>query len=164
MRECDCAKCRAGCTYRPGLFAPGEATKAAKEMGLSLKEFFAKYLVVNYYDRELGHEDGEPLDIIAPGWTPTFRIGLFGLKAKLSGKQEKIVGRRVTESEGYTGGRCALLGKNGCMLSYKARPEECRRAYMCEQQMEDGLRLRDEVLVKWRALKGVSHEISAVLP
>jgi len=42
--SCDCRTCQDACTRKPGWFLPGEAEIAAESLGMTLPEFFAKYL------------------------------------------------------------------------------------------------------------------------
>lgn len=58
--ECTCDSCRRACSYVPGWFMPGEAEKVAEFLGLSLKEFFDKYLGVNWW------VDGGDIFVLAP--------------------------------------------------------------------------------------------------
>lgn len=62
--DCRCEKCRAGCVRRPGWFAPGEATKAAAELGLTLEEFFKQYLCVDFW---CDSENGD-VELLSPAW------------------------------------------------------------------------------------------------
>ncbi len=47
--ECSCAKCQSACENTPGWFRPGEAELAAKHLGLTLRQFFRRYLGVNWW-------------------------------------------------------------------------------------------------------------------
>lgn len=64
MFECQCEVCRNACRHKPGWFAPGEAEAAAKLMNLTLKEFFDKYLVVDYWIRK--HHGKEDIFVLSP--------------------------------------------------------------------------------------------------
>lgn len=44
-----CETCRFACTHKPGWFLPGEAEKAAELLGLTLEEFFRRYLAVDWW-------------------------------------------------------------------------------------------------------------------
>jgi len=46
--NCTCDTCKNACLNRPGFFLPEEIGPAAKSKNLSIKEFFDKYLVVDY--------------------------------------------------------------------------------------------------------------------
>lgn len=58
--ECACLECQNACTNTPGWFRPGEAEKAAQLMGLSLRDFFTRYLGVNWWVAE------EDVFVLAP--------------------------------------------------------------------------------------------------
>jgi hypothetical protein len=47
--QCSCKQCRALCLGTPGWFMPGQVTLAAKFMKMSLREFFDRYLIVEYW-------------------------------------------------------------------------------------------------------------------
>lgn len=47
--ECSCETCQRACRKKPGWFLPGEAEKAAVLKDMSLKEFFDKYLMVDFW-------------------------------------------------------------------------------------------------------------------
>jgi hypothetical protein len=47
--NCKCNVCQSACKKRPGWFAPGEVAKAAELMGMTPKEFFDKYICVDFY-------------------------------------------------------------------------------------------------------------------
>jgi len=50
--ECKCEICRSACRHRPGWFRPGEPERAAEYLGLSLQDFFDKFLAVDYWSPE----------------------------------------------------------------------------------------------------------------
>ena len=52
--ECSCDKCVAACKKKPGWFLPEEVKPAADSLGLTEKEFFDRYLAVDYF---LGEEE-----------------------------------------------------------------------------------------------------------
>jgi Fe-S-cluster containining protein len=60
--DCQCDVCCGACTKKPGWFLPGQAEKAAELLGLSLKEFFHKYLGIDYFIQK----DGKFLYVLAP--------------------------------------------------------------------------------------------------
>jgi len=59
--ECSCEGCVSACHKKPGWFIPEEIKPAADSMGLSEKEFFDKYLAVDYY-----FSSTEKLFVLAP--------------------------------------------------------------------------------------------------
>ena len=48
---------------KPGWFAPGEAERAAKLFGLTFKQFFNKYLTVDYYE---GYNNNNDIFVLSP--------------------------------------------------------------------------------------------------
>lgn len=103
MKEstCTCTTCVRACKCKPGWFSPNEAEKAAKYLGLSLEEFFLKYLVV---DHALRVKD---IFALSPATTD-----------ELPGNMAKY----------WPLGECIFLKKNKCSI-YPVRPYECR-AYL----------------------------------
>jgi Fe-S-cluster containining protein len=49
--ECSCDDCVAACKRKPGWFTPEEIKPAAEFLGMTEKEFFDKYLSVDYYGK-----------------------------------------------------------------------------------------------------------------
>lgn len=49
VMECSCDKCVGACRKKPGWFVPEEIKPAADFLGLTEKEFFDKYLSVDYF-------------------------------------------------------------------------------------------------------------------
>lgn len=164
--DCNCTRCASLCVGRPGIFAPGEATRAAAELGMTLQEFFDKYLTVNWWSDTSDDNYGE-VDHLSPAWLVPDMNELFskvrGMQnAQLSelrsvvraafGTVEKyrsLAGRRCSFGDGYTQGPCALLGPNGCRLSFANRPQECREAYACEPR-PPAMSLHKKVVDQWR--------------
>lgn len=166
---CDCAKCRACCQRKPGIFRPGEATRAAAELGLSLPEFFRKYLTVDFWESS---DDRGPVDYLSPAWsgkddpdTARASAALAKFRASLGMPELDIfgsnAGRRCTFAEGFKLGPCALLGPTGCMLSFEARPSECRDSYGCTSREHRELVFHKAAIAEeWR---GHDEEIAAAL-
>ena len=59
INECKCLDCKNACRHTPGWFLPSEAEKAAAFLGLTFKDFFDKYLGVNWWE----NDDKTPNDI-----------------------------------------------------------------------------------------------------
>lgn len=70
--QCQCDYCRSCCGYKPGWFLPKEAEKVAEYMNLSLKDFFNKYLGVDWYENY--GKEGKSVFVLAPA-TKTMRTG-----------------------------------------------------------------------------------------
>ena len=102
--ECACAKCQDACIGRPGRFLPGEAEKAADLLGLTLEEFFAKHLAVEWWDADEVSDDTF-VRLLAPAITvkPTGTLA----------PEDPI-------------GRCSLLSADKRCTIHAAKPHECR--------------------------------------
>lgn len=61
--SCTCDNCVAACQYKPGWFKFGEIEKAAAHLGISLQEFFDKYLMVEYW---IADDDSDGKDVFLP--------------------------------------------------------------------------------------------------
>lgn len=95
--ECACSECRSACQHRPGWFMPGEAEKAAAHLGMTLKEFFAKHLAVDWLEGE------EDIFLLAPA-----------IKGEETGEMYP----------GDPRGACNLLVEGKCSI-HEAKPMEC---------------------------------------
>lgn len=102
--ECACAQCQSACCGRPGRFMPGEAEKAADLVGLTLEEFFAKHLAVEWWDAD-EVSDHTFVRLLAPA---------------IAGKP---TGALAPEDPM---GRCSLLSEDGRCTIHAAKPYECR--------------------------------------
>lgn len=114
----------------PGLFAPGEAEKAANYLKLGLKDFLEKYCISGWRD---GCIDDAYIEFVAPA-----KVGFEGTK----------------ESWGYPlrHGRCVFLtDKNLCRI-HTVKPKECKLTYSCRNKGKRGEHLieRDNVLKEWK--------------
>ena len=63
--ECSCEECTSACHRKPGWFLPEEIKPAAELFGMTEKEFFNKFLSVDYY----GNEYDEHGNFIPNGFT-----------------------------------------------------------------------------------------------
>jgi hypothetical protein len=63
--ECSCDECKNACLHRPGFFFPQEIEPAARSKGMNVKEFFDKFLVVDYFLK--GDYYKRDVFILAPG-------------------------------------------------------------------------------------------------
>lgn len=100
--SCTCAWCQNACTNKPGWFLPGEAEKAAEFMGMTLPEFFAAYLAVDWWEGA-----DEDIFLLSPA----------------------VVGEETgTEFPGDPRGTCVFLEKGRCRI-HPAKPHECARAW-----------------------------------
>jgi Fe-S-cluster containining protein len=101
-KSCQCQTCRNACQYKPGWFKFGEVEKTAKFLKLSLKKFFDKYLMIDWWT---GSEEsnGEAVFIISPG----------------------LVGEDVGEMAPYKSlGTCVFFEDGKCSI-HSVKPFEC---------------------------------------
>lgn len=121
MSECSCNVCQNACKYNPGWFLPGEAEKAAEHMGLSLKEFFDKFLVVNWWV-------GIPDDtyVLSPATV------------------NSSPGR---EANADPSGRCIFFKEGKCSI-HAVKPFECRE-YIHSQQGNEIYERHEQVAMAW---------------
>jgi Fe-S-cluster containining protein len=96
--SCGCRSCRNACTEKPGWFLPGEAEIAAESLGMTLPEFFAKYLAVDWWE-------GSP--------------DIFLLSPAVLGEEAG------TEFPGDPRGTCVFLEEGRCRI-HPVKPHECR--------------------------------------
>lgn len=98
--ECSCEVCVSACRKKPGWFLPEEIKPAAELLGLSEKDFFDKYLSVDYY----GNTDGF-LFVLAPA-----------TENSEPGKEYPL----------EPGGRCIFLDEDNKCQIHAAKPYECK--------------------------------------
>lgn len=135
--QCNCAKCAACCKGNPGWFLPGEAEKAAEELGMTFRYFFKRYLIVEYW---IG-DNGDIL-VLAPR-----RVNQDNLRAGWN--------------DNFMRGDCRFLSSTGCTLSTGVRPIECAAVRMCGKT---GNEFRYDIMLAWNTpelqtwLKGLPSE------
>jgi len=118
---CTCSECIEACVDGlPGIFAPGEAEKAAKLLGMSFKKF-KKFLIKEYNTHDVFM------------WTPR-KVGLD------EDRKESDWGSPFQK------GRCVFLDdKDRCKI-HKAKPKECREAFCCSGVNKN---MREEISKEW---------------
>jgi hypothetical protein len=126
--DCDCEACRSACVHRPGWFAPGEATRAAAYLGLTLEQFFARSLIIDWYD----DLDGEDVELLAPA------------------TERQVPGTRAGFEDPWHPSRCRLLTDRGCGLPFELRPAECRRYYGCDPSTWSSEGRSPDLAASWR--------------
>jgi len=47
--SCQCEICKRGCEFKPGWFMPGQIELSAADLGISPKQFFDKYLGIDWW-------------------------------------------------------------------------------------------------------------------
>lgn len=105
---CSCSECKILCHGNTGWFLPEQIAPAADHMGLSIPEFFKKYLIIEYW---VGGEN-----VLAP--RRYFQEGQ----------------RKARTFDAFEKGRCNLLEEGGCALPLNLRPIECSTAKGCTSE------------------------------
>ena len=137
MKGCSCSKCASLCHGSPGWFLPGQATEAAKSLGMTLHAFFDAYLVIEFWT------SGHDIYVLAPR------------------KVDQDGQKYATFADGLPGhnATCRLWSAaRGCLLGFEERPAECATAYACKET--NGLR-REEISDAWRKDQS---ELKALFP
>ncbi len=146
---CRCAACQDSCKTRPGFFAPGEAERTAKALGMTLRAFFDKYLVV-----ERAPDWPDAIGVLVPASTNTQPGGLD------ERPDDPSLDRNDPRRRGR--GRCIFLGEYGlCKIHRRGKPEECRRAHhaLGEKKSQE---LHEQVGNRW-ATPAAQAQIAALL-
>jgi len=116
-KSCTCDKCVKSCRNTPGWFAPGEAEKTAKLLGMSFEEFRKQYLIIEY-------------------WVG----GSYMYSPRKVGIDED---REVASFASYLyPAPCVFLDENDRCKIHKAKPMECRESFSCsrtERNMRRGI-------------------------
>lgn len=113
-KECRCPICADLCNGNPGWFMPGEAELAAQHVGLTFREFFDKYLIVEYW------------------------VGNAGDVLVLAPRRVTQHGQMATYADNFSRAKCRLLTDSGCSLSVERRPFECAVCVQCDDNLDGG--------------------------
>ena len=105
--SCKCAECASYCRHKPGWFKPGEAERAAELKGMTLTDFFEKYLAVDYYAATPNNNLKNDLFLLSPA-TTEIEAG--------------------TEFPYEPRGTCVFF-KNGLCEIHTAKPFECKMSF-----------------------------------
>jgi Fe-S-cluster containining protein len=135
QKSCQCKTCSSACTFKPGWFLPGEAEKAAKFMKMSFKEFFKKYLAIDWWN---GEKYGDETFVIAPA-----------LRGHPTGE----------EYPATPTGACIFFVNKRCAI-HGAKPFECQMFWHEETINSAGKDRHKQVAEAW---KGHKHEIIQIL-
>jgi Fe-S-cluster containining protein len=125
QKSCQCKKCSAACSWKPGWFLPGEAEKAAEFMKMHIKDFFKKYLAVDWWN---GKNPGEETFVIAPA-----------LSGHPTGEEYSVVPT----------GACIFFVNSKCAI-HEAKPFECQMFWHGETAHSSGKNRHKEVADAWR--------------
>jgi len=125
--ECTCDRCQSACQNTPGWFRPGQAEKAAALMGLSLRQFFTRYLMVNWWE-----DYPENVFVLSPAVT---------------------TGQPGHEFPGNPKGTCVFFKAGRCAI-HAAKPFDCSHGNPCEERTEArravDVAARAETVKLWR--------------
>jgi Fe-S-cluster containining protein len=126
--SCSCSECVDACHKRPGMFAPGEASKAAEYLGVPLEQLFREKLVVEYWVGGFHEKEDDWDDVL--GLTPA--------------KTNQAPGIKASWSSAFELGTCAFLENGRCSI-HAVKPEECLRTFHDETPTD----LRESIFRKW---------------
>ncbi|TRO55925.1 hypothetical protein E2P64_06505 [Candidatus Bathyarchaeota archaeon] len=122
--ECQCEVCVKACSHRPGWFLPGQIEDVAKFLNMELKDFFDKYLSIEWWSgKESG---GKDIFVIAPAV-----VGYEGEMAPCDPR-----------------GRCTFLTKDNLCQIHPVKPFECA-VYHHDMASDVGKNLHKELAVSW---------------
>lgn len=108
QKSCECVTCQGACLRKPGWFLPGEAEKAAEFLKMHIKEFFEKYLAIDWWN---GAEYGKETFILAP--------------ALMSAEAGEMY-------PAFPVGRCIFFVNSKCAI-HPAKPFECQMYWHGEE-------------------------------
>lgn len=120
-KSCSCYRCTAPCRMVPGWFTPGEAEMAAEHLGMSLRKFFKRYLMVTFRSRN---------------------PKVFALSPRT------LVAKGGEEAPGAFMGVCVFLKDGKCSI-HSVKPYECRAAYHDDTDEIDDVR-KDRLIEAWQ--------------
>ena len=121
--SCECDKCQSACQHRAGFFAHGEIELAANLKNMTTKEFFDKYLAVDWWQ---GNRDSEDVFVIAPA-----------IKSQSNGSMYPADPRG--ECIFFIGGKCDI---------HDAKPMECAK-YVHTQNKSESEEVREYIRDTW---------------
>lgn len=124
--ECQCDKCRKACTVKPGWFKPGEVAKAAQLLGMDERDFFDKFIAVDWWENT-DSEGAGPTYVLAPA-TKVIEPG--------------------TEYPYNPKGECTFFKDGKCQI-HKAKPDECR-FYDHEKSNDECSENKKAIVKEWR--------------
>jgi hypothetical protein len=141
VRDCECKSCVGACEYTPGLFAPGEAERAAARMGMSFEDFRHDFLQVQ---QDWRLKSPWPADARPYAYAP-----------RMSNMETGCIIATIAESGRHA--RCVFLGSDKRCSIHPVKPMECRLAMCCDRNRlgrdeslaESGL-LRQNIFEMWR--------------
>lgn len=99
VESCGCNWCRSRCRVEPGYFFPGEASRAAKFLGMDFDEFVKKFLDVKYIGTE---KDDNVKFALRPKFV-FFRHCIFYKRGRCSIHSVKPYECSMTHHDGYQG-------------------------------------------------------------
>lgn len=131
--SCKCHICQGACRRKPGWYKPGEIEKSAELLGLTTKEFFDQYVMVDYWCSD--EENKEPVFVLSPAFA-----GSGGGMAPFDPK-----------------GACSLFKDGNCKI-HGAKPFECSE-YIHTCTMEEVGVAHKSCMEAWRDHQGQIEEL-----
>ena len=121
-KDCECKICQTACSHKPGWFIPGEVEESAKFLGLSVNDFFKKYLGVDWWENSI-----KDIFVLAPATTRM---------------------QRGSEYPGNPKGKCVFFKNNKCEI-HKVKPFECRDS-MHDDDASTVYKRHQDIAMKWK--------------
>jgi Fe-S-cluster containining protein len=125
--QCGCDKCQGCCENIPGWFKPGEVDKAAALIGMPVREFFERFLTVDYWERD-GRHDHE----------------VFVLRPSTRDERPGTLASRH-----FWRGRCVFLTPERRCGIHAAKPHECAVVTGCDRAGEQNINHRPFISDMW---------------
>ena len=122
--DCSCDKCTSACYRKPGWFRPGQVEILAEKAGMPLKDYFNKFLAVDYY---LAGTPEESTFVLSPA------------TAEVLAEEFPFNPRGI----------CAFLKDNKCSIHEDGKPNECS-FYTHDVSIEDSSANRDDIVESWK--------------
>jgi hypothetical protein len=111
--DCECELCKEGCRSRPGFFTPNGVRRTAALLGLTVKEFFNKYLVIDYIISDGDSRYPHDIFILTPARTEESTGGMSPYNP---------IGRCIFFNKQEL---CDIHSVNGMITNMITKPEEC---------------------------------------
>lgn len=127
---CNCGVCVGACMIQPGIFAPGEAKKAAKLLGVSEAQFIKDYIVIDYWEPD-DSTQWKRVEFLAP--------------RKTGDAEKHIHDGKADWTYGFIRGECVFLKERRCTI-HEAKPAECRISNPCDPNWKNR---KPEIVAKW---------------
>lgn len=139
MNDCSCTVCQSACEHKPGWFLPAEVEPAAKFLGLSVEDFFKKYLLVDWFGAD-GRGVDHDIFVLSPAVVGSQPGGMFAADPR---------------------GVCVFFEDGRCTI-HAVKPYECAQAHHDDTEEENGARHQVELPRAWD-VPAVQAEVTRLL-